>query len=48
MFNLGFLLMVLVELYAYFIAIANVMMWTIIALHVLFVLLYTYLFLENR
>lgn len=48
MFDLGFLLMTIVELYAFFIAIVNVMMWAIIALHALFVILYTYLFVKNR
>lgn len=48
MFSLAFGLMVIVEIYAYFIAIAGIMMWGIIALHVLFVILYMYLFLQNR
>ncbi len=47
-FDLAFLLMVIVELYSYLMAIVNVMIWGIIALHVLFVILYTYLFIENR
>jgi len=48
MFILGFGLMTIVELYAIFMAIAGVMMWGIIALHAVFVIIYTYLFLENR
>ena len=48
MFDLAFLLMVIAEVYAFFIGAANVMLWGIIALHVLFVILYTYLFIANR
>lgn len=48
MFSLAFGLMAIVEIYAYFIAIAGIMMWGIIALHVLFVILYIYLFMQNR
>ncbi|OLS22254.1 MAG: hypothetical protein ThorAB25_25890 [Candidatus Thorarchaeota archaeon AB_25] len=48
LFDLAFLLMVVVELYSYIAGVANVMILTIVALHVLFVLLHTYLFIENR
>lgn len=47
-FDLAFFLMVIVELYSYFIAAVNVMIWAIIALHVLFVILFTYLWIEDR
>ncbi|MFW9975539.1 MAG: hypothetical protein ACFFDQ_09760 [Candidatus Thorarchaeota archaeon] len=48
LFDLAFILMVVAELFAYFTAAVNIMMWAIIALHVLFVILYTYLFITNR
>lgn len=48
MFDIAFLLMVVAELYSYITGVANVMILAIVALHVLFVLLYTYLFIENR
>ncbi len=48
LFDIAFILMVVAELFAYFTAAVNVMMWAIIALHVLFALLYTYLFITNR
>ncbi|MHA1924919.1 MAG: hypothetical protein ACXABV_14385 [Candidatus Thorarchaeota archaeon] len=48
MFDVAFLLMIIAELYSYITGVANVMILTIVALHVLFVLLYTYLFIENR
>jgi hypothetical protein len=48
MFDIAFLLMVIAELFSYITGVANVMILTIVALHVLFVLLYTYLYIENR
>lgn len=48
MFDIAFLLMVIAEVYSYIIGAVDVMIMTIVALHVLFVLLYTYLFIENR
>lgn len=48
MFDLAFFLMVVAELYAVLTSVASVMMWGIIALNALFVILYTYLFIENR
>ncbi|MCK4565897.1 MAG: hypothetical protein KAU48_01175 [Candidatus Thorarchaeota archaeon] len=48
MFSLAFGLMTIVELYSFFMAISNVNTWSIIALHALVVILYTYLFIKNR
>lgn len=47
-FDIAFSLMVIVELYGYFMALGGVMLWSIIAIHALLAVLYTYLFLENR
>lgn len=47
-YDLAFALMVVAELYAYFMAMAGIMMWVIIGLHALFVILFTYLFITNR
>ncbi len=48
LFDLAFILMVVAELFAYFTAVVSVMVWSIIGLHVLFALLYTYLFITNQ
>ncbi|NHJ14387.1 MAG: hypothetical protein EAX95_11970 [Candidatus Thorarchaeota archaeon] len=47
-FDISFVLMMIVELYGYFMALGGVMLWAIIAIHALFVILYTYLFIKNR
>ena len=47
-FDIAFALMIVAELYGYLMALAGVMIWAIIALHALFVILYTYLFVTNR
>jgi len=48
LYDIAFILMVVAEIYAYFIGAVNIMIWAIIALHVLFAILYTYLFITNR
>lgn len=47
-FIVAFGLMIVVELYGYFMALTGIMMWAMIALHALFVVLYAYLFITNR
>jgi hypothetical protein len=47
-FDIAFALMIVAELYGYFMAMGGIMLWAIIALHAFFVILYTYLFMTNR
>ncbi len=47
-FALAFLLMVVAEIYSYFMATAGIMVWSLIALHSLFTLLYIYLYISNK